>query len=373
MISPTTTSAPSVGSSAPARVGPRPRLRGLDGLRFLAALLVLGYHYTGIGMPHWGAAPADVFPGLNQVTRYGFLGVQLFFMISGFVILMTAYGRPVTTFAASRVARLFPAYWAAVVLTVMLHLVWHDGRDASAVDSLLNLTMIQNAWDATDVQGPFWTLWFEMLFYLIVGAFILVGITRRRVIALAVLWPLVAQLARANDADLLSTVLIPSYAPYFAVGMLLFLVYRDGGDLAVWLAIALTSVLCVRQAYHYAGRASELVGAPVSAVVCAAAVIAMVGLIWALSAGPLRHVDWRVLSTLGALTYPLYLVHGQFGFAVIDVLHDDASRWVVLGIATALSLALAAVLHHLVENRVHDRLRQGVRSGLEKTFDTARR
>ncbi|MEL7976902.1 acyltransferase [Isoptericola sp. F-RaC21] len=364
---PTTASPPAEGTAA-ARVRPRPRLRGLDGLRFLAAAAVLGFHYTGIGIPQWGAPPHDVFPLLNQVTRYGFLGVQLFFVISGFVIMMTAYGRTITGFAASRVARLYPAYWAAVALTVVLQLAWDGGRNPTLLDSLVNLTMLQEAWDVPNVQGAFWTLWFEMKFYLLIGVFILVGITRRRVIAFAVLWPLVAELARATDSGLLSSLLIPSYAPYFAVGMLLFLVYRDGGDLAVWLGVALTTVLAMRQAYHYAGTAAEHVGADVSPAVCAAAVAALVALVWALSAGPLRHVDWRVLSTLGALTYPLYLVHGQFGFAVIDLLHDDLSRWVVLALATALSVAIAAMLHYLVENRVHDRLRDGVRTGLEKTL-----
>lgn len=373
MTSQPTAVAPPAAGAVRERVAPRSRLRGLDGLRFLAAAVVLGYHYTGIGIPQWGAPPHDVFPVLNHVTRYGFLGVQLFFVISGFVILMTAFGRPITGFAASRVARLFPAYWAAVALTVALQLVWDGGRNPSLMDSAINLTMLQEAWDVPNVQGAFWTLWFEMKFYLLIGVFILVGITRRRVIAFAVLWPLVAELARATDSGLLSSLLIPSYAPYFAVGMLLFLVYKDGGDLAVWLGIGLTTILAVRQAYHYAGTAAEHVGAPVSPVVCGLAVMAMVALVWALSAGPLRHVDWRVLSTLGALTYPLYLVHGQLGFAVIDVLHDDVSRWAVLAIAAALSLAVAVLLHYLVENRVHDRLRDGVRKGLDATLDTTRR
>ncbi|MEU2201433.1 acyltransferase [Isoptericola sp. NPDC019482] len=363
----------SAASVTPARVPPRPRLRGLDGLRFLAAAVVMGYHFTGIGIPQWGSPPHEVFPELNHVTRYGFLGVQLFFVISGFVILMTAYGKSISTFASSRVARLYPAYWAAIVLTVALQLVWDGGRNPTLMESALNLTMLQEAWDVPNVQGAFWTLWYEMKFYLLIGVFILVGITRRRVIAFAVLWPLAAELAKETDSGLLSSLLIPTYAPYFAVGMLLFLVYKDRGDVAVWLGIALNTVLCMRQGYGYAGNATENVGAYVSPVVCAVVVLLMVVLVWALSAGPLRHVDWKVLSTLGALTYPLYLVHGQFGFAVIDVMYDDWSRWVVLGVAVLVSVALAVLLHYGVENRLHDRLRAGVRDGLERTLDTSRK
>jgi len=351
-----------VSASAPPR---RSRLRALDGLRFLAAGAVLLYHFTGIRTAFWGTAPTQEFSALNHVTRYGFLGVQLFFVISGFVILMTAYGRPVTAFTASRVARLFPAYWAAIIATVLLQAFWSGGRQPSKLDSLVNLTMLQGAWAAMDVQGAFWTLWYELKFYLLIGVFILVGITRRRIIAFAVFWPLVGQLAHATHSGLLDSLLIPTYAPYFAAGMLLFLLYRDGNDVVVWLGLGLTTILSAQQAHDYASRASALVGAPVSSTVCAAAVVAMIAAIWLCTCGPLRNLDWRFLSVLGALTYPLYLIHGQFGFFVIDELHGSLNRWVVLALATALALVLAVVLHYAVENRVHDRLRAAVNRALE--------
>ncbi|MGC5167016.1 acyltransferase family protein [Luteimicrobium sp. DT211] len=351
-----------MSASAPPR---RSRLRALDGLRFLAAAAVLMYHFTGIRTAFWGTAPTQEFSGLNHLTRYGFLGVQLFFVISGFVILMTAYGRPVTAFTASRVARLFPAYWAAIIATVVLQAFWSAGRQPSKLDSLVNLTMLQGAWDAMDVQGAFWTLWYELKFYLLIGVFILVGITRRRIIAFAVLWPLVGQLAHATHSGMLDSLLIPTYAPYFAAGILLFLLYRDGNDVVVWLGLGLTTILAAQQAHDYASRASKLVGAPVSSTVCAAAVVAMIAAIWACTCGPLRDLDWRFLSVLGALTYPLYLIHGQFGFFVIDQLHGSLNKWVVLALATLLALALAVVLHYAVENRVHDPLRAAVNRALE--------
>ncbi|MBD5786384.1 acyltransferase [Cellulosimicrobium terreum] len=344
----------------------RSRLRGLDGLRFLAAALVVGYHFTGIRTPYWGAEPSTVFPGLNQVTRYGFIGVEFFFIISGFVILMTAYGRKIEDFAASRVSRLFPAYWVAVLLTLTLQLFWISGRQLSPREAVLNLTMLQEAFDVPNAQGAFWTLWPELKFYLLIGVFILVGITRRRVIAFAVFWPLLAQLADATDQGLLTSLLVPTYAPYFALGMMLFLVYRDGGDLVVWLGVALNLTLCLFHVTAYAGRATELVGEPVSPTVTALILLVMVLAVWAVSSGPLARVEWRWLTVLGALTYPLYLVHGQFGFFVIDVAYDSLPGYAVLGIAVAVSLALAAAIHYLVEKPFHEKLRDAVRRGLTR-------
>lgn len=75
----------------------RPRLRALDGLRLLAALMVAAYHYGGRGgevTTAWGSSPKEQFPTLHAYFSYGCLGVQVFFVISGFVICMSGWGRP---------------------------------------------------------------------------------------------------------------------------------------------------------------------------------------------------------------------------------------------------------------------------------------
>lgn len=350
----------------------RPRLAALDGLRLVAALAVLGYHYTGIELRYWGVVPSAEFPTLHQVTRYGYLGVELFFVISGFVILMTAYNRPVESFAASRVARLFPAYWVAIVLTYLLQQAWDGGRNPGFVDALVNLTMIQSAFDVPHVQGAFWTLWIELKFYLLIGTFILVGITKRRMLAFAVLWPVVGQIAAATDSGLLQSLLIPTYAPYFAAGICLFLLYREGHDVATWLALAFTWVLCVRQATGYAERAGELTGAPVSPLVCGVVVTAVILAVLALSHGRLARIEWGWLTLAGALTYPLYLVHGQWGFFVIDTLQDDLHSYAVLAVATVSALAIAWAIHRLVERPFAPRLRRAVEQSLAREPQAAR-
>ncbi|QDP96560.1 acyltransferase [Microlunatus elymi] len=348
------------------------RLRGLDGLRFIAAAGVVAYHYTGKAIGYWGhVAPAAKFPSLNELTRYGFIGVEFFFMISGFVILMTAYGRGVEDFVASRFSRLFPAYWAAVVITVVLQLFWHSGRGLKPVEVFVNFTMMQEGFNIVNAQGAFWTLWVELKFYLLIGIFVLAGITRKRVIAFALIWPVFGQLAAATHESLLVSLLVPTYAPYFAIGMLLYLIYRDGGDIVVWLGVALNLVWCVHHISNYAPKVSKLVGAPVSPMVLSIIVVIMVAAIWSVSAGPLAIIDWRWLTVAGALTYPLYLIHGQFGFFVIDQLHNVLHPYIALLVAFLVSLGLAAALHYGVENTLHYRLRSTVRAALNKVGRTA--
>ena len=88
------------------------RLRVLDLLRFCAALAVVMFHFVETSA--WGTRRA--FPALIDFSMFGVYGVRLFFVISGFVILMSAWGRTSGQFVVSRIARLYPAYWASVVI-----------------------------------------------------------------------------------------------------------------------------------------------------------------------------------------------------------------------------------------------------------------
>jgi peptidoglycan/LPS O-acetylase OafA/YrhL len=78
-------------------------------------------------------------------------------------------------------------------------------------------------------------------------------------------------------------------------------------------------------------------------------------------------VEARFLTTLGALTYPLYLIHAQFAFWVIDTFHGRYDEYVVLAAAVSTALVLAIALHYLVERRLHDPVRDAVLRGLRET------
>jgi peptidoglycan/LPS O-acetylase OafA/YrhL len=350
----------------------------MDGLRFGAAAAVLLYHFTATSTvtSYWGVDPVDAFPLLNEVTRYGWLAVELFFMISGFVILLSADGRGVAGFVASRVGRLFPAYWACIVLTAGLQQVWSGGRQTSLTETLVNLTMVQDLFAVTGVQVVFWTLLVELKFYLLVFVVLSFGpLTRNRVLAFATLWPLAGWAAQEFGAHWLTDLLVPNYAPYFAVGMLLFLVYRDGFDLISSVLLAGGVTLCVLRVLEAAGRASDLQGVPVSPVITVMLLLASVVAVWATTL-PGRTVPRRrtatVLGTVGGLTYPVYLVHTQFGYAVIDVLAHETTRTVALIAAGALSLILAVAIHYGVERPTSARLRRAVQTGLQRGGEAVR-
>ena len=138
------------------------RLVEVDALRGVAALAVVLFHYTTrfTDLYQPGAQPAVSFPS-------GHYGVNLFFIISGFVIFMTLEktARPLD-FVVSRFSRLFPAYWAAIFLTFSIcHLLGLPGKLVSTGTALANLAMLHGLFGVGHVDGVYWTLEVELLFY----------------------------------------------------------------------------------------------------------------------------------------------------------------------------------------------------------------
>ena len=138
-------------ASGPAGVGMpsggRARLALLDVLRLVAAVSVVLFHWTAWHHGNWGrhgTPAAEAWPELSQWSSVGALGVQLFFIISGFVILLSCHGRSPARFIGSRIGRLYPAYWVAVLaVAVLLFVLWPElGVNRSPSEILPNLTSI---------------------------------------------------------------------------------------------------------------------------------------------------------------------------------------------------------------------------------------
>ena len=91
------------------------RLYSLDLLRFLAALMVVLYHFSYRG--HIGGFTEFSLPEIGGWSKYGFLGVDLFFIISGFVIAWSADKHSLERFIGSRFLRLYPGFLAGVTIT----------------------------------------------------------------------------------------------------------------------------------------------------------------------------------------------------------------------------------------------------------------
>lgn len=358
----------------PADGVPDGRLYAIDGLRFLAALGVVLYHFTGRQTQVWGADPGEVFPVVGRVTMYFTLAPELFFVVSGFVILWTAWGRSVPQVVASRLARVYPAYWAALALTATLLLViWPEGKRITLGEVAVNATLLQEAFGVRNVDGAYWTLWTELRFYLLMTVFVAIGITRRRVLAFAALWPVAAAAVDAATSGFWPTLLISRFAPYFAGGMLLFLIYRHGHARLPWLLLAGNVALALATSVSpQVETLREYTAFEPDAVLVAVVVVGCFGAVALAALSPLRRLGWRGLATLGAITYPLYLLHQFWGWWVIDQLHDVVPPLLTVAAAIGVGLVLALAVHHLVELPTNRPVRRAIEAALTRAASALR-
>ncbi|MEU9033487.1 acyltransferase [Streptomyces sp. NPDC048352] len=345
---------------------PQRRLAVLDGIRVLAALAVLFYHYVVLAGA-WGEPTAGVFPVARRLAVYGWLGVEIFFLVSGFVICMSAWGRSVGDFAVSRVARLFPAYWAAVALTSLVLFTWPEVRPiAGFTDVVVNLSMLQGGLGVPDIDDAYWTLFVELKFYVLFALMALRGVTYRNCVLFCGVWTLAGVVAPTADSGVLSFFAMPSASPYFIAGMAFHLMRRFGPNAVLWAVVGVQFLLA--QHYVHARMVSSLGQAATAQTPSwPAHVIILLGfaVMAALGLGALDGIRWRWLRHAGAVTYPLYLIHMMVGLTAIHHFRGRIAPVPLVLATTAGVLVLAWTVHRVVERPLGRRLGAALRRGLQ--------
>ncbi|WP_405012608.1 acyltransferase family protein [Kitasatospora sp. NBC_01539] len=337
-------------AAPPAARAPGGRLPVLDGLRFVAVLLVVVYHYVAFGSD-WGRPRGEIFPVLYRPAAYGWMGVQLFFLISGFVICLSCWGRSTSDFLSSRVVRLFPAYWFGVLATTAVVAAVPGGTEPRALrDVLTNLTMMEYPFGAPYVDGVYWSLWVEGRFYLIFAVVVALGLTYRRVLAFCLLWAAAGVLAEAAPGEqLLQVLAMPEYCWFFIGGLAYYLMRRFGPNLMLWLLVGFTFLAGCRAVLPTYRFVAAQAGYPVPEW----GLVAVLAVFYLLMAGValdwFRGVDWRWLPTAGAVTYPLYLLHEYIGWEMITRFGHRVDPWLLAGGLLVAMIGASWLVHRYVE------------------------
>lgn len=334
------------------------RFSAIHGMRGIAAVGVLFFHLSANVQP----AIADLLPQLViTLFSYGYLGVPIFFVISGFVISYSTGSAHVDAqyvgnFLLRRSIRLDITYWASIALALMLLALKNEFLNTgegmpSAIDVVFHMFYLQDLMrvDAV-ISVVYWTLCLEVQFYLFYMASLwfsqqYVPSKNRSFNLWLILCMGLYSLAMdfGITANIVGGLFIP-YWHYFLMGILASHVVRGLPKASyifiVWLLIEIVFLVAFKfKEYTAAG-------------ICCSGLI---GLMWKLGALD-RWFKGRILTYLGTLSYTLYLVHPDIGWTTISfgkyVLGEAIDPWqsgLLLLIGIAISVLTAHIFHLVFE------------------------
>lgn len=272
-------------------------LHSVQALRAIAAWMIVFTHYVGV-FYNYGVTSHLA----TALTRFGDFGVDIFFVISGFVMYYSSSDRPVQghVFAIRRLARIAPAYWA---YTFLLILVWHiyptfSWTAYTPMSLALSLTFIPHENPAGLGRYPFlsvgWTLCYEMIFYAIISAAMLILRKRAYLLVLTVL-----SLLPVTHFDWIS-----NWRLYeFAAGILIAMVYKSynfgAGNVSRAIGCFCISVCALLLLWKLNGTAIARIGSSSLIVSCFIVSESLYR--------PCRLVN--VFDLLGNISYSTYLSH----------------------------------------------------------------
>ncbi len=345
------------------------RVNEIDFLRFLTAISVAMFHYTfrGNAADSMSVMP---YPLLAPVTMYGYFTGGMLFMISGFAVLMSASSGNLRRFVVSRMIRLYPAFWVCCTITFVTTLmIGAPYYHASLGQYLVNMTMLSGFVGVASIDGVYWTLFYELSFYGLTALVLLFGGIRRSQ-ALLAFWLLAAVVLQLfPSARVLWDFFLVKYAVYFIGGALCYLIWREGASRARLGLLAAALALALYQSVGLVAGFERHYGVAVNGYVVAGIVTAMFGLLLLVAlrlTGGFGRVQW---TRLGALTYPLYLIHQNVGYMIFNLAYPRYNVHVVLWGTLAAMLLLSYAIHVGVEKRLALPLKDGINVLLDTLHD----
>jgi peptidoglycan/LPS O-acetylase OafA/YrhL len=321
------------------------RLQALDLLRLVAVLGVVLFHY-GFSGPAGTDVTATALPELSSFARYGFLGVPVFFVISGFVIAYSAEDRTATGFAIARFARIYPCFIFCMTLTFVTVLLFGPPHfETTLAQWAANLLLASPALRQPYMDSAYWSLVVEATFYGWVAVLIAAGVFRKHIDIIVLAWLCISMLNELTiDARAIEIVFLADDSGFFATGLLIYEFHRGRRDAMLKALLALSVATAIFQAIHNLGWLRGRTGEPfddcVVAAICLLSILAIIG------ATRIRSlpIPAPAVLAIGGMTYPMYLLHQQLGYAVFyRVGPVDRPAILVAAIVAAVALLSWAV------------------------------
>ncbi len=328
----------------------RDRIEGLDVLRLFAALSVVIFHYS-----FRGAAADDLtgisLPALVPVTKYGYLGVDLFFVISGFVIAWSAEGRHWLQFAVARFARIYPAFVVCMTATfVVTMLIGAPRFETSPMQWAANLFVFSPIAGEPFMDGAYWSIVYELVFYGWMALLIATGLFPRFTQLILIVWLAISMLnEHLLGLGVLQKLFVTDHSGFFIAGVVIYLLRRGDRSLLTMTLMVLSILVALDQVMigaawfhdHYHAATSTTV-----LVLCGLGAIGLVAAAVQIRSLPIRATT---VAAIGGLTYPPYLLHQHIGFILFNRFEGVFAAPLLVALTIAVMIASAWAIWRFVE------------------------
>jgi peptidoglycan/LPS O-acetylase OafA/YrhL len=307
------------------------------------------------------------FGTLGNLFKYGYLGVDLFFIISGFVIAFSIEKSTLFNFIKSRMIRLYPAYWISLIITACT--VYYLGGERYSVglkQFFANFTMLNGFFKIENVDGVYWSLFVEIKFYIIISVILMSSKLKNHMNIILLCWltlsylHLLINFQSNNLLKALNYLLIFEYSSYFIAGILFYKIYKEGLSLKYILMLIASFLLSVIMAAKHITFLNNYYSVSVSFSVYYITfyIAGFYFIFYLISTHKMNKINKPYFLTLGLLTYPLYLIHQYVGFIIFNLFHNQINKYLLLILVVILMLVLSYLINKFFEIPVSKRMKK---------------
>jgi peptidoglycan/LPS O-acetylase OafA/YrhL len=328
----------------------RKRIDYLDLLRVLAITGVIAFHFLFSAISR-GRTPNVTFSPISDWARYGYLGVELFFMITGFVIVQSVANLNFTEFLKKRFVRLYPMYWIALLLIFIISTFGIWGRRGPLAETLYyNLTMFPTAFNQPWMDSAHWFMEKQLQFYLVVAAILLLK-AGKQIENIFIWWALVGCFWDLLNFDSFGIWYCSGFFGLIAGGAIIntvrmngFSQFRIAGLLAsfIWAIKSRVDSVAWLDANRGEGHSGIVIGVVVTVIYL------LMMLTWSSRITNLS-IGWATMA--GALSYPIYLIHNRLGGLAIARFGTEGNKYFLYLIVVFTSIFLGYLILRL-ETRI---------------------
>lgn len=343
-------------------VPPADRIATLDWLRLVAALAVVAFHYLFRGAAADGYL-AEGYPEAAPIAIYGYLGVHLFFLISGYVIAWSADGRGWLDFAIARFVRLYPGFLVCMTITfAVMFAVRPEWGSVTVRQYVANLFMFAPALGEGFVDGVYWSIILELVFYGWVTVALMSGAFQTLRLELVAAWLVLSAVNEFSiGSEAMRFVFLTEYGPLFASGILIHHIQSRGRSAEALVLLAASFMLSTSLMAIGKGWMQGHYGVSVPMAGLAIANLAMHGILVGAILLRAKVSPTRLSLALGGLTYPLYLLHQHIGYVAINATASVLGKWSAAALTAVAMLALSWLIWRWIETPLRHWLMRAIK------------